>query len=280
MRIKNLLFLVLSLCIMLFGYSKIVNADTADTIDFQGHVVIQNEARMLTTALSDDDMASLHKLTMQENSRYSTHVDGNYTILDEKLADSGAVVTSSVGSTNTSNDKFTLKVDKNNPVIFFKNKLGNVLQSVKLTQEQLQSKQGDFTVTLDLMHLLDNMEANGSNMNSGQNSGGSNPIYQELKIGQQNGHKYKKGVRVQCNDFNGYYNFSHKYYSRRAGAMSAAKAALNFQGSDCNHNDVIYGCEMSGNSKCKGLTSNKNCSAFKGGLPHMNWSHRLWWRVP
>ncbi len=265
--------------IMLFGSCKIVNADSANTIDLQGHVIIQNEARMLTSALSDDDMTSLQKLTLQENSRYSTHTDGDYTILDEKLDDSGAVVTSSVGSTTTSNDKFTLKVDKDNPVIVFKNKLGNVLQSINLTQQQLQSKQGDFTVTLDLMELINKMETNESDMASGQDNGDGDTVYQTASLGQKDGHKYKAGVRVQCNDFNGEFNYSHKYYSRRSGAMSAAKAALNFQGSDCDNNDSTYGCEMSGNTKCKGLTTNKNCSAFKGGLPHINWSHRLWWRV-
>lgn len=199
------------------------------------------------------------------------------TIIDEALGDSGATISTSAGSTTSSNNTYSVPINTDNPVITVTNKLGDSMGNITLTNDQLSTGKANITIKEDLNSKLDNMDTQSMNSeSSSSNDPANNGLLGAYYPYEHNGHKYNAGVHVQCNDFNGPANTSHYYWSRE---YHKVKALRNFIESDCDWHQIEYGCEMNGNKKCHGLNKNPgNCSSFSSSLHHTNWSIKLWWR--
>lgn len=271
--IKNCISLLLMLFVMLICNKNVVKA--ADASQVTGSLNIVNQYVLSKKDISKDDLLWVKGLPAI-NSNWRIEENSKNIIMDENLSSSGAIIESSIDKTVLKDNEFVLKVDSNNPIIVVKSTLGDTIKSFKLSDQELNSGKVNYFIKNNLNQKIKEMNSEWDNQVENNLSPFINFVYYP---GQKNGHKYKAGVHVQCNDFNGPANTSHYYWSRRSGVTSAAKALKNFVGSDCDYHQFIYGCEMSGNTKCRGLNKHPhNCSSFSSKHPHTNWSVRLHWR--
>src|SRR5699024_4964564 len=132
--------------------------------------------------------------------------------------------------TTLQDNYFTIKLSPQHPIIVVKSKLGDTMQSFNLSQEELKSGTIDLTIKNNLNKKLNEMNKDMDDMLNSNSNTASPFMGLWYYPGQMNGHKYRAGVHVQCNDFNGPANSSHYYWSRRSGNIAAAKALKNFVG--------------------------------------------------
>lgn len=166
-----------------------------------------------------------------------------------------------------------MNIDSNNPEIYIENDSKDKIRSIKLTNSQLQNNRANILIKSNFFKYLSSM---GKVMNMASpkiNSNSQNRIVGAYYRWEHNGEKCHKGMHVQCNDFNGPRNKSHRYWSYKRHPILALR---NFKHSDCYYHSFKYGCEIHANMKCHGLRKHPtNCSSFRG-VHH--WPKTLWWR--
>lgn len=270
--------LALSLGIILLSTFACNTVKADKLVKVTGRLQVINEYILPKTDISQSDAAWFRELPVI-NPRWSIRDISNSFVLDENLSSSGAKIESDSDSTTLKDNFFTIKLSPQHPIIVVKSKLGDTIQSFNLSQEELKSGTIDLTIKNNLNKKLNEMNKDMDDMLDSNSNTASPFMGLWYYPGQRNGHKYRAGVHVQCNDFNGPANLSHYYWSRRSGKIAAAKALKNFVGSDCDWHQIEYGCEMNRNLKCRGLSKHpKNCSSFSSKWHHTNWSVRLHWR--
>lgn len=262
-HIKQLFLTYLFFIFLLFNYTCTIHAES---INLNGNLSVTEQAVFSKSNISKDDLLTLKAIPLNYKN-WSFRETNNKIFLTENCSSRGAILESSVDKTIENNNNFQLKVDTDNPIITVKSSLGDIMKQVSLTKKELQDRQIKIIITDDLMEKLDEMESMNGLTDSQRLPG--NPLLRYYYPYQDNGHKYKAGVHVLCNDFNGPANTSHVYWSKK---VHPVKALNNFIGSDCYYDQYNYKCEMNGNKKCKGLNKKPhNCSTIGGFSVKLHW---------
>lgn len=255
------------------------NTKASNSELINGDISVVSELKTPLANVTPDDLNRIKSLCSVQP-KYTFNTDNGYLTFDSLYDNSGEIIKSSVGQTEVSDTHFSISVDPSNPVLTISDKLGSVIGTYNVSQDEINSKNANITLKLDYQKQANtnyNVDDDSENSSDSVELASSSNLYP----GQQSGHTYSEGVHVACNDFNGP-SADHKWWKKTSHPI---KAAIDFAGSDCEHHLQAYKCAMSSyftssNHKCHGLKKSNptNCSAWKGGSKHKNWPHTLWYR--